>query len=309
MTNKGDVFSRDSREKCPVCLSTNFKLIGQKKGSVVDINFNIAECESCESVFVSDPIHPDHINEIYCDKYFHGEGMDKKANYYENVTKMQALFFEKYDWQIGTEISRFNIARSSNWLDIGCAMGNTLDWARDRFAVSTYGVDVSEYASKIAAERGHEIIGNSIVDNDLRKYSNFFDIVTCYEVLEHLYDPVGLMVQVANLLKPGGLFHYTTGAPPKNLNIQEWHYLRPEVHITFYSRKGMENLFNKCGLKPKKRFKVFKNINVDKFKYYDPFKGHSSRQIKMRSLLMKVPYIDLGWSNFRSRLPIGIKKQ
>ncbi len=301
-------FSRDSRPACPVCLAPQVQVVGSKKGSVIPLPFQVGRCLACGSAFVIDPIHPDHLNEIYSGDYYHGSGLDKKVNYHENIAQRQEFFFEKYDWKIGTEIRRFDITPSCKWLDVGCALGNTMDWARDRFGVATYGIDVSEYAAKIAAQRGHEIIGQNIENDNLDEYAGFFDVVTCYEVLEHVYAPGRFMRRVAALLKPGGLFHYSTSAPPEDSQLLDWAYLRPEVHITFYSPQGMKLLFSQCGLAPRRRFKSFRHTTLGGFQHFDPFRGHSPAKIRLRSLLMKVPSVDWVWSHFQSRLPIGVKK-
>ncbi|MBU4277666.1 MAG: class I SAM-dependent methyltransferase [Proteobacteria bacterium] len=302
-------FSKYIREKCPVCLSANTRMIGKKESSATGIVFSIARCDACESAFVVDPIHPAHLDQIYSSDYFSGKGLDSKANYLDNIHSGQKYFFEKYDWQIGSEIFNQNIGAHPNWLDIGCALGNTLDWAKNRFDANTYGIELSSYAAKFASDRGHIIIGKNIEEETVENYYNFFNIVTCYEVMEHLYDPVIFTRRVANLLKEGGLFHYSTSAPPNDADMLDWHYLRPEVHITFYSSKGIKILFNNCGMDPKIRIRKYKVSTLEGFKYYDPYKTISARAVKIKKLMMRIPFVDYGLSCVRPRLPIGFKKK
>ena len=260
-----NTFDRIYLDVCPICFSKKLTMIGKKTGKFVKEDFSVGRCAECDCVYVLDPIHPKHLEKIYNKEYFFGIGMDDTVNYVENLER-QNYFFEKYDWQIGTELSQYNIKQTFNWLDIGCAVGNVLDWAHDRYGVKTYGIEFSDFARDIASERKHKVIGKTINDIKLTRYENTFDIISCYEALEHLYNVNEVIERISKLLKKGGVFHYKTGAPPENSRILEWEYLRPEVHIIFYSVKCMTFLINKHGLLPnlRKRSKV----KMTNFRYF-----------------------------------------
>jgi SAM-dependent methyltransferase len=141
-------------------------------------------------------------------------------------------------------------------------LGNTLDWAKDRYQAQTFGVEFSERGKKISAQRGHQVLGTFINEALGKGHDESFDVLTAYEVLEHLYDPLEFFQTVPKLLKPGGVFHYSTGNPPRDpARILPWSYIRPEVHIVFYSPKCMNWIFNKVGLKAhqRKQFPFFKS--------------------------------------------------
>jgi len=253
------------RKECPVCGSEDTFSVTQKRGTVLSEFFTINRCKKCTCVFVVDPIDPKHLDEIYNTEYFSGDGMDDSVNYVENIDR-QNYFFEKYDYQIGSELEQYDLKPGLKWLDLGCALGNVLDWASDRYSARTYGIELSEFARKKAQSRGHQIIGATIEDVT-KEYRGFFDIITCYEVLEHLYEPNKIIESVEYMLKDGGVFHYSTGAPPKNHRINKWQYLRPEVHITFYSPKCIAELFTRNNLTPVPRQYIPVNR---KFQYYKP---------------------------------------
>lgn len=153
----GNMFEYIQREKCPVCDCSESTFIGAKQGHFVSQGFQVYRCIRCDCVYVKNPIHPKHLMDIYNAAYFSGEGMDTTVNYQENLSR-QEWFFEKYDFQIGAQIRQYRIKEGYRWLDVGCALGNVLDWARDRYGVETYGVELSEYARQIAGSRGHIIL-------------------------------------------------------------------------------------------------------------------------------------------------------
>lgn len=251
------------RENCPVCQGTDVYKVTEKQGSSVLEMFSVYRCNNCSCAYVHDPINKKHLDEIYSEQYFSGGGMDETVDYLENLDR-QDFFFEKYDYQIGSELSQYKIKKDWKWLDLGCALGNTLDWAFDRYSVETYGVEFSELGRNISSSKGHRILGKTIEEVS-SEFEGQFDIITCYEVLEHLYEPDQVMSSISRLLKDGGVFHYSTGAPPKDLLMGSWSYLRPEVHITFYSPKCMKELFSRHGLMPNPRQSTQINKN---FKHY-----------------------------------------
>lgn len=96
---------------------------------------------------------------------------------------------------------------TNNILDIGCGQGDFLVAARKR-GWKVYGTEYSRSAVKLCEEAGitmHEgeykagAIGNIV-----------FDVVTCFEVIEHTYDPHDLLSAALSQLKSGGMFYVTT---------------------------------------------------------------------------------------------------
>jgi hypothetical protein len=74
-----------------------------------------------------------------------------------------------------------------------------------------------------------------------------FDIVTAFEFLEHLENPVEVF---ENLMKYTSNFIFSTELVPENQNLENWIYIAPETgqHIAFFSKKSMEILAQKFNL-------------------------------------------------------------
>jgi SAM-dependent methyltransferase len=127
-----------------------------------------------------------------------------------------------------------HIGAGKTVLDIGCSTGELLDFAKGRGAL-TSGMDFSESCRPTVTGKGHRF-GTSLAD-----FSNErFDVVTAFDVIEHLYDFPGFMESMANLLKPGGKFIVLTG-DISSLGARycgsRWWYLRYPEHIVFPSRR------------------------------------------------------------------------
>jgi SAM-dependent methyltransferase len=93
-------------------------------------------------------------------------------------------------------------------LDIGCAYGFIVDMHHS-LGYETYGVDFSSYA----LERGKELeISNLLMGDGSNPpfISGIFNLITCFETLEHLSSPEDALSSVYKLLSPKGVFIATT---------------------------------------------------------------------------------------------------
>ncbi len=77
------------------------------------------------------------------------------------------------------------------------------------------------------------------------------DVVTCFEVLEHVIDPAALFRDLAALVRPGGLI-IVSGLSGSGFDIKTLGPLSkpvsPPHHLTFLSIAGTESLLRRCQL-------------------------------------------------------------
>jgi len=143
-------------------------------------------------------------------------------------------------------------ADSVMFLDVGCSSGSVLQVAK-QCGFNTHGV---EPAPK-AAETARQIEGAKVFKGFLHEAAypdNHFDIITLFEVIEHLTDPIALIKEIGRILKPGGLLLIGTGNAGswtvKALG-NKWEYFdikRHGGHISFFTPKSMALLAEKSGL-------------------------------------------------------------
>ncbi|MCP8315156.1 MAG: class I SAM-dependent methyltransferase [archaeon] len=92
----------------------------------------------------------------------------------------------------------------SRFLDIGCGDGKfTLEFATKIGAKEVYGVDIYEPALEEAKNKGI-IIEKSDVNEGIHFPSEFFDVILCNQVAEHLLNPDTLFKEIRRLLRKQG---------------------------------------------------------------------------------------------------------
>ena len=95
---------------------------------------------------------------------------------------------------------------SGRLLDVGCAFGNFLAVARQRYDAS--GIDVSRDAVEVARTRlkGIPIGHASVLELDTRQK---FDVVTCFDTLEHVAPLDDALTALRSVMAPRGVLAVT----------------------------------------------------------------------------------------------------
>jgi SAM-dependent methyltransferase len=138
----------------------------------------------------------------------------------------------------------------SKLIDVGAGYGIFLDEWRTKFPdAELVAVEPSEKLAQICRDRGFETVEN-IVEN-VRGYDDHADLIVCFEVLEHVYDPVSFVECLSRLVRPGGYVAIST-LGVDGFDIQTlWEKSRsvfPPHHINFLSVQGFETTFARAGL-------------------------------------------------------------
>ena len=133
-------------------------------------------------------------------------------------------------------------------LDIGCGEGAFLDLARSA-GMSVTGVELNLQAAEVCRGKGHTVQTRPL--KELLGDGTFprFDLVTIFQVLEHVSDPVGFLTDAAQLLRPGGILSV---AVPNESGVyrlcpKEPHQWPPH-HITRWRLRDLRRLGQRCGL-------------------------------------------------------------
>ena len=78
-----------------------------------------------------------------------------------------------------------------------------------------------------------------------------FDVVTLINVLEHVRDPLRMVVECRRLVRPGGLVAVhvpNVGGLPARLRGARWKHYEPLEHLYYFNRRTLRALLERCGL-------------------------------------------------------------
>lgn len=135
-------------------------------------------------------------------------------------------------------------------LDIGCSSGGFLA-SIDRQAWRVSGIEMSgEVAARARRNLGAEVFAGDILDAPFAGGS--FDAITCFHVLEHVYDPRAVLAKIREWLKPDGvaivyLPNIQSGAA--RLFKSYWYALEVPRHLYHFSPETLRQMAASAGLK------------------------------------------------------------
>ena len=148
--------------------------------------------------------------------------------------------------------------RGRRLLDVGCHIGVFLEIAQER-GWEAWGVEPSHWAVREAHSRGLHVIEGTL--DDLHVADEFFDVITMWDVIEHLPDPLRALRKSYRLLKRGGIICIHTiniESPLARLMGRHWPWLM-EMHLYYFSPRTLTAMLRKVG------FTVVKMINQGRF--------------------------------------------
>lgn len=204
----------------------------------------LVECQQCGLVYVSPRPDANELYALYGETYFHNNdsGVVGYANYIADEGNIRKTAVRRLK-----HVERF--IRRGKLLDVGCATGFFIDEAKKR-GWQVEGMDVSSFAVEYAHSHfGLDVRHGSLTELDFPH--NAYDLVSLWDVIEHVPDPVAYVRRSAELLRPGGIIVLATpdvDSFPAKLMGKRWvGYKLSEEHIYYFSVKTLTKMLNDTG--------------------------------------------------------------
>ena len=143
-------------------------------------------------------------------------------------------------------------------LELGCSTGYMTQWLAAAGCDVT-GVEVSPEAAEEARQWASEVVVGDLDSLDLEAQfgDRRFEVVLCGDVLEHLRDPVRVLVAARRLLEPGGVVvasvpNVAHGDVRLELLAGRFEYrnlgLLDATHVKLFTRDSLQRLLRDSGL-------------------------------------------------------------
>lgn len=233
---------------CPLCDSDRTSYFSTKN------NYKLYKCLNCKLLFIY-PVP--NLIELYDDSYF--KGAEKGFGYvdYDADKEPMTPTFNKY-----LDLLAKYGADTGKLLDIGAATGFFLNIAKQK-GFDTVGVEFSDFAAKQGRSKGLNIITGDLISQNFPSES--FDVVTMFDVLEHVPNPKEIIFEVNRILKKDGfLLVNTPDAQSLWARVlgKRWQLIVPPEHINYFSPKNLGDFLSKKGFSVLVSTKIGKSFTI-----------------------------------------------
>lgn len=198
-------------------------------------SFTLVRCRICELVYLANAPEPEELGKHY-------------GTLYDRFISRAGGSGER--WR-DRSAALHNHVTGGSLLDLGCSSGAFLG-SLDRNKWKLFGIEISAEAAKAAkAATGAEIFVGDIMDAPFP--ANSFDAITCFDVLEHVYNPRLVLEKVQYWLKPSGVFYTllpNIDSGESRLFGSYWYGLELPRHLSHFSLKSLHALAGSVGLEP-----------------------------------------------------------
>ncbi len=211
-------------KKCILCNSNDFTELFSGK------NWKVLECKKCGLCKVDR-----QIENVSYDFYHRDNDYKKLEKLFKNIFQTRVNLIKKH------------LPTPGKVLDIGCSNGTMLDiFKTDGW--ETWGVEPSENA-EIAIDKGHKVFQTVF---EKVNFPTKFNLIVMNHTLEHLENPLAVVKKAYSLLEKDGILLVDVpnfDSLSSNMMGKYWTHLLPLEHNFQFTRKSLEKIFEKAGLK------------------------------------------------------------
>lgn len=230
--------TQQEKFKCIICGNSSFTIPFNSR------SFKVVECETCKFGIV-DPIPDDEqLSALYNSSEYFATHMQYD---YDKITDQKIKSLIEQSGKTHERYLRKYLLPGCKILEIGPGGGFALKYFKDK-GYNVKGIETSESSVKFAREK----LGLDIDQNNFENFADdqCYDIIMLNHVLEHFKDPNDAMRLLEIKLKKGGILYVRVpnhDSYDRRKFKEKWPAYLP-FHISYFSRKSLETLFNHFNL-------------------------------------------------------------
>lgn len=176
--------------ECNLCGGEDFIFLRKVMISPMGSETNLVKCKGCGLACLNPRYNEEDERKFYASEYFRREGIEAWGAARMSIFKHNLKMLNTHK-------------KGGKLLDLGCGMGQFLKITRDD-GWDVMGIDISMPAAEYARLRfGIEIIESSLEEANLK--DDFFDVVTAFNIIDQLSDPLKELKEIHRVLKENGI--------------------------------------------------------------------------------------------------------
>ncbi len=190
----------------------------------------LVKCSNCSLVFGDKIPSIEELNRHYCN--------------YPRYTELSPITVKRYN-ELLDIFEKFR--KTNNMIDLGCSNGLFLEVAKKR-GWNVYGTEFDPNCIEFGKNIGITIYKSDALPDTL--FDMEFDIVTSFEVIEHINNPNQELQLIKKLLRQGGATYITTpnfNSFSRFLLQHKWNAIEYPEHLTYYTSKTLNKVLTNHG--------------------------------------------------------------
>lgn len=210
----------------------------------------VVRCADCSLVFVTPRVADHHVEAIYNEDYWRSDRPRDRG--YADYTRDEPLYLKTFARRMQF-VDRW-VHGTAKVLDIGCAAGFFLRTMRER-GHDVFGLELSAAIAAVARqhlgeERVHIGTIEALPPDEPGFAPGSFDLVTLWDVVEHVPDPQSLLRAAARMLKPEGMLLLETqnvASRFARLLGRRWQHFKHQEHLYHFNPRTIGQLLDQAG--------------------------------------------------------------
>jgi len=255
-----------THQSCPLCKETNSILLFTKQG------YKHRKCTGCNLIYVNPCLKQETILEkVYGDSVY---------PFFDSVNSESQKKFDKLRFENTLHYINSNYTDKKSILDIGCGSGFFLKLAYENGFNKIAGIDALaesvEYAKNVFKL-------DNILYGDYTQLTNLkdkFDVISIWELLDHVVHPLDLIEIATNLLSENGIIvisvrnGYSLAA---RILREDCNMFLGYAHTNFWNKDSFKIICDNYGFQLKEISTYISELNVinNYLEYESPYSGTS----------------------------------
>ena len=214
---------------CNLCAKKESAVLFRKNG------FNLVQCPFCKLAYINPQPDESELTDFY------------QVHYKERDLRKRAGKIRDGTRRFG-RIRKIAGGNGINILDVGCGVGYFLKACQEK-GWKACGVEPSARAAQYGrTEFNLDIREGTLLSVDFPE--KYFDVLTLYDVLEHVPDPAANLKKAFKLLRPSGFLVVETinfGHWKSKKQGADWEQIVPPEHLFYFTPATLKSLAEQSG--------------------------------------------------------------